>query len=330
MKEFTSIRQFRDVVQGVRRYCVNNGKPLPTLNFTGRVKLHGSNGGLVITSKGELRIQSRTRTIDTTCDNAGFAAWATAHREQLIELLDGAVETIRNVTYFGEWCGGNIQDKVALAQLPKHFVLFGAYIDDDTETYVPFEQLTGVFDHSIEFWNIAEAPAFSLAIDFNEPHKIQDILTDLTMEVEAACPWGAMRGVTGIGEGIVWTCDERPHDQDLWFKTKGDAHAKSAKASKLKIVADPEKLASINELVDRILPQWRLDQGFTALREQGVVLNTTATGAYLQWICKDVLKEEADTIEASGFEWKKDVNSHVIQRARQHFLKVLNDEAFSG
>jgi RNA ligase len=339
MKEFPSIRQFRDVVASVRRYCINNGKPLPVWTFTGRVKLHGTNSGIVVTPKGELRAQSRTRLIDASSDNAGFTAWVDQHRDELTKLLGGRVLADRNVTFFGEWCGGNIQDKVALNQCPKHFVLFGAHIDpgkaksDDGSVQDPFVWpgfLTEVKNEAISFYNITSGPSYTITIDFSAPHLVQDQLEELVARVEAECPWAYTKfGVSGIGEGLVWAADWDPGNSDFWFKTKGDAHAKSARASKLKIVADPEKLANIQELVDRVLPQWRLDQGFTALKEQGVVINTTATGAYLQWVCRDVMKEETPVIEASGFEWKKDLNQHVIQRARQHFLKVLNDNAFT-
>lgn len=41
MKEFTSIESFRHVIKHVRDYTSKVGKPLPTINFEGTVKLHG-------------------------------------------------------------------------------------------------------------------------------------------------------------------------------------------------------------------------------------------------------------------------------------------------
>lgn len=332
LKEFTSIRQFRDVVSAVRRYCSIHNKPLPVWTFTGRPKLHGTNAGIHITAKGDIRAQSRTRPIDVTCDNAGFAAWVETNKTRLSELFSPHAAG-RDITVFGEWCGGNIQDRVALNSCPKHFVVFAGWVHHQAGEgeYVGAHVFGEAIDHDIGLYNIGEVDTVEVTIDFSAPHLVQDKLADLTMQTEDRCPWAyAMFGVEGVGEGLVWTCNERPADSDLWFKTKGDKHAKSAKASKVKIVADPERLASIQELVERIVPQWRLEQGIKALIEQGVEINARATGDYLRWVCRDTLKEEADTMVASGFDWKKDVNSHVIQKARQFFLKTLDERAGIG
>ena len=42
-KKFNSIQQFSGVVKQVRDYCKYNNLPLPVLDFTGSVKIHGSN-----------------------------------------------------------------------------------------------------------------------------------------------------------------------------------------------------------------------------------------------------------------------------------------------
>lgn len=133
--------------------------------------------------------------------------------------------------------------------------------------------------------------------------------------------------ISTIGEGLVWTCNERPFDTSLWFKTKGDKHAKSAKASKVRIVADPERLQSIEALTTAVLPAWRLEQGIREVAGSGAQIDATATSAYLKWVCNDVLKEESDTIAASGFDWKKDLSPHVTRVARNFFFAHLNSQA---
>lgn len=331
MKAFTSINQFRNVVATVRNYYTRIGKPLPTLRFAGRPKLHGTNAGIRRPVKnGRLRPQSRNNILSIESDNAGFARYVESNYDAIEALFAKTFPNGEDVTVFGEWCGRNIQDKVALVDCPKHFVVFGAWDhskDEDSHEYVPLLDTVSFIDHSASVYHITEVDPIILDIDFANPHLVQDALAMLVEQYEERCPWAyQMFGVEGIGEGLVWTCEDRPFDSELWFKTKGDKHAKSAKASKVRIVADPEKLESIKALVERVLPAWRLEQGLTEVASQGVEINTQATAAYLKWVCNDVLKEESDTIEASGFDWKKDLSGPVVQAVRQYYFAHLNKE----
>jgi hypothetical protein len=69
------------------------------------------------------------------------------------------------------------------------------------------------------------------------------------------------------------------------------------------------------------LPDWRLEQGISVLRERGLDIEPKNIGVYLQWISEDILKEEQDVMAANGVEWKK-INPIVLQRARQHILEL--------
>ncbi len=83
-KRFPSIEQFRSVVKQVKDTSSyvgqdEEGKPifdytrkLPTITFTGTVKLHGTNAGIVKYSDGRLEFQSRERVLTLDYDNAGF------------------------------------------------------------------------------------------------------------------------------------------------------------------------------------------------------------------------------------------------------------------
>ena len=276
-----------------------------------------------------MRPQSRNGLISVESDNAGFARFVADNETQFNELFDAAFPG-RDVTVFGEWCGGNIQTTVALAQVPKHLVVFGAYDHGngpDSEEYIPVLDTVKFQNNHAKIFHITQAPTVSIEIDFNSPHLVQDQLSDLVEQYEEQCKWAStMFQVDGIGEGLVWTCDARPFDSDLWFKTKGDKHAKSATKSKVRIVADPEKLASVMEFVARVLPAWRLEQGLREVASEGVALTSKDTAAYLKWICGDVLKEESDTMEASGFDWKKDLSGPITAAARQFLFQHLNQE----
>lgn len=98
MHKFPSIEQFRNTIRTVTdraRYAGRdeNGDPifnlhasLPTITFTGTVKLNGTNAGIEYdTATGEIRYYSRERIITPGDDNAGFAAFMSQHEKALIQ-----------------------------------------------------------------------------------------------------------------------------------------------------------------------------------------------------------------------------------------------------
>jgi hypothetical protein len=122
-----------------------------------------------------------------------------------------------------------------------------------------------------------------------------------------------------IGEGIVWAPVDNSLPFEMWFKTKGLEHKKGAKAPKVEVA--PEVMQTQRELAEKLLPDWRLEQGISVLRERGLDIEPKNIGVYLQWISEDILKEEQDVMAANGVEWKK-INPIVLQRARQHILEL--------
>jgi hypothetical protein len=317
MEKFTSIESFKHLVGNVRKHYNKIGKPFPTLNFEGTVKLHGSNAGVRRSASGKIQPQSRERILSIDSDNYGFAFFIEANKPAVEDLFKSFPEG-SDVTLYGEWCGGNIQPSVALTQAPKHWVLFAAKVN---EAYVKLP--TDIMNNDIKIYNINQIPTYHVEIDFLSPEPASEILADLTLQVEQECPWvKTIFGFSGIGEGIVWTNIENPEMEFLWFKTKGMLHKGSDKTKTPKIKIDDQKLASIKELVVEILPQWRLEQGISHLRDEGIPLLPQSTKYMLEWIAKDILKEELDTITASGFDWKG-VQGQVMQTARQFYLTAI-------
>jgi hypothetical protein len=51
-------------------------------------------------------------------------------------------------------------------------------------------------------------------------------------------------------------------------------------------------------------------------------------GNYLKWISKDCMKEEMDTIEANGLEWKEVVKV-INKKAKEFFIKAIDDATFN-
>ena len=84
MIKFPSIDQFRQIIREVKTNHDYQGKsedgspiyqhnsPYPAIEFTGTVKLHGTNASIVKYKDGRIEYQSRERVLDLQHDNAGF------------------------------------------------------------------------------------------------------------------------------------------------------------------------------------------------------------------------------------------------------------------
>jgi hypothetical protein len=357
---FPSIEQYRTVIKYVNDRADRRQVPRPTLTFHGTVKLHGTNASVVI-SGDEYWAQSRSQVITPEADNAGFAAFA--HQPEIKRLLkalayhaEGVYFASRadyierypvDVAIYGEWCGGNIQGGIALNKLSKMFVIFAVRLlskeDDETKSIwlmpwdveqaydaiapdgVPLVQTTGVAAVMAELpiYCIEKFPTWKLSINFAEPAAAQNELVRITTEVEAECPVGKALGVTGVGEGVVWTCVGGDPTSiminDLVFKVKGEKHSDT----KVKTIGavDIERLNSIRELAESFATDHRLEKGIAFLRESTEdVYDVKNIGPFLKWVGTDIIKEETDTIVGNGFE-VKDVTKAINNIAKEWFLQ---------
>ena len=319
MEKFPSIDQFRNVIRELKinhdyQGKDENGEPLyshsepyPTILFEGTVKLHGTNAGIV-KYPDKIEFQSRERGLTLAQDNAGFMLSLSS--KNLDKLFEG-IEFNNYVAIYGEWCGQSIQSGVALSQLPKMFVIFGLKVDD---VWVPYFE--SIPEENI--FNIQDFPKFQIEVDFNNPELVQNKLIELTENVEKECPVGKHFGVSGIGEGIVWTSFYK--DKVYRFKTKGEKHS----SSKVKTLAsvNVDELNSINEFVDYSLTDSRLNQGISVLKEQGLPINQSSTGEFLRWIIGDIVKEESDTMISNQIDMKK-ANPVISKEARLWYFNNL-------
>ena len=320
METFTEIGQFRSVVKQVRQYYDRIQSPhlIPTLTFVGTSKLHGTNGGLR-RKNGKIQPQSRNNIISVENDNCGFAKFISGIPESVLNELFDTISSNPDdeITLYGEWAGKGIQSGVGVAELDRFWALFAA-----RKNGMMVPSVDGLDAPAHRIFNVADAGFFKVKVDFKNPEAAIVEFERRTMDVENECPFAKVHGVSGIGEGIVWRCVERPSDTDLWFKTKGTKHSNS-KVKKVATV-DIEKVNGINACVDLVLPQGRLDQGFDYFRENQIDIDPKNMGQYLKWISGDVLKEETDTIQGNGFEWK-DVQKVITVRAREYFFKKYNE-----
>lgn len=249
MVKFPHIEQFKNVIRQVSNAAQwvgrdENGDPifdrnilLPKLKFTGTTKLHGTNASVGCLSDGTLWAQSRENIITPEKDNAGFATFVYANRERFSEIFSQVEydeSQFDGLVLYGEWVGNGIQKGVAVSQLPKMFVVFGAkLISNNLEEYgnvwVEKEVLNRIIPHDpvSRIFNITTFGEWEIEIDFNRPELSTNKLIELTEQVEHCCPVGKFFGIHDVGEGIVWKCETEPYIGGKYmFKVKGERHVK--------------------------------------------------------------------------------------------------------
>lgn len=336
-KKFSSIVQFSGVVKQIRDHHKWNNIPIPTLTFSGSIKLHGTNAGIGFSPDGEVWFQSRENLITYEKDNAGFATWGEQNLQTWKSIYASICE-IEKVPHdsfyvFGEWFGSSIQKGVAVSQLKeKHFGVFKmVFVDgvdeDAVETVVDMTKYYNkFFTKSLSNVHVIDdiVEPLSITIDFTRPDLVQDKLLELTLAVEAECPVGRYFGILGLGEGIVWTTKEV-----TWlpkFKTKGEKH-QTSRVTTVKELTEAEVTSKANaqEFLEFACSENRLQQGITKLSEMGLPVDIKSTGAFLKWVGGDIMTECKDVLIESKID-RKDIMPLVSIHARQWFMTYLNSE----
>ena len=349
--KFPSIIQFANVVKHVRDTSKWNVVPLPTLKFSGSVKLHGTNAGIGFSPDGDVWFQSRENLITYEKDNAGFATWGEQNLDFMREIYK-IVLSENNIEHdafyiFGEWFGASIQKGVAVSQLTEKkfgifemsFVKFQTKIakrfldgveieeevNDDAITKIDPVQFHNRINTLLSNVIVVDyiVPPIELEIDFAAPHLVQNKLLELTLAVENECPVGKHFGISGVGEGLVWSAVGVKNIAK--FKTKGEKHS----ASKVKVVheltdAEIQSKESVGEFVEYACTQNRLEQGISKLGEMGLEVDIKSMGAYLKWVGSDILTECHDVLVQSGIE-KKHVMPAISNKARTWFINYINE-----
>lgn len=315
MNKYPKIQQFRSVVKYVREkhdFQGLNGidepilqhlSPYPVINYTGTVKLHGTNASISFFDG--VKCFSRTREISINDDNCGFARFVSNLPDDVIDRLSDGVTQV-----YGEWCGEGIQKGCAIHRLPKRFMIFNVLVSGGFRDVKYYYGNTLLNKSGI--YSVNQFETFKCAIDFNYPERAQKRFVEVVQKVEKQCPVAHFFGVDGIGEGVVWKPDLFS-DTKMWFKTKGEKHS----SSHVKIVTDVdlEKAKDIESFAEKTVTKNRLDQGLTVLSETGKPIDMSSTGDYLRWVYNDIIEEDGDILKASGLD-KKEVGKAISKRAR--------------
>jgi hypothetical protein len=312
--KFHSIGSVRDMLNYNKKYKKYND----ILEFTGSVKLHGTHGDLVLTKTDneiELCVQSRNRILTIDSDNYGFAKFINnIPKDKFINF-----EFDHQVIISGEFCGGNIQSKVALTQLPIMFVIYSIKIDGK---FINTKDINiNLPEHNV--YSITRAPLYHCKIRLDEfySENLEDLeyIVNITDIVEKECPFSKTFNVYGIGEGIVWIYDNDIQDTSMWFKSKGDMH----KVSKVdKVTFSQDKLENMNLFVKNTVLPTRLQQGIEYLKEMNLDISKSNLSVFLKWMVQDILKEENDTIVNENFNVKL-LQKYISNESRCWFFNNL-------
>ena len=173
-------------------------------------------------------------------------------------------------------------------------------------------------NNQARIYNIDDFPTWEIEIDFNYPELAQNKLSELTIAVEDECPVAKAFGFSGIGEGIVWSCEYKGVVHR--FKCKGEKHAGKSKVKTLSKV-DDVKINKAREIADKVTPTWRLAQMIEKSCDlgNGGELDRAKLGVYLKMVMDDVIKEDLDILVEAGLE-PKDVSKYISEIARRYFF----------
>ena len=357
---YHSTGQFRQVIKNVQQSARfkgfdSEGNPIidplalaPTIEYTGTVKLHGTNASILIHEDGTISFHSKSQLLGYVkegeftllSDNAEFAQSVSRRMASVLKIRLRAKhlvselygEVVYPIKISGEWCGQGIQKGVGISYLPKKSLfIFGIKVGETDQKikrgWLPVCLTTQLVDEQSEkegIYSIANFPTLKVDIDFNNPLNSQNFLVEATESAEKVCPVSAQLKLVNsdgepqtLGEGYVWAPSLIEHcwDSGNWFKTKGEKHS----VTKVKTLAsvDTEKLNSIAEFVEYAVTENRLQQGLTE-----VGLDQKLMGQFIGWVSKDINKEEGDTLESNNLTMK-DVGSQIANKARAWYITKL-------
>lgn len=330
--KYPSISQFKDIVKNVIHSArffshdpitditvLNMNATLPVIKAVATEKIHGTNASVSYSDEDGFWVQSRNNIITVDKDNAGCAFAAMNNKDAWMDIIRALASFNKIdlekhiITVYFEWCGGNIQKKSAVSGLEKLAIIFPHFRVspvnpelEDAAYWLETKSYNSAPANGIR--NILEFPCYNVEIDFNKPEIAQNYLVKLVEEtIEPNSPVGKAFGIDGnIGEGVVVTFWYK--DTLHTFKVKGDRHANS-KVKKLEPV-DSERLQKVQDVAQKTVPSWRLEQMFAEANDtlNGGEPTIKNIGTFIKLLKNDILKEEIDLIAESGFEPKEVFN----------------------
>jgi hypothetical protein len=325
--EITSLHNIRKFTQSHPEILNGNSR----VSYKYKVKIHGACCAVQI-HQDKIIPQSRTTELTQSQDNYGFARWVFSQKN-LWEQIH--LDTDEEMVIFGEWAGKGVQQGVAASEISdKFFAVFAArYLDSDNDTLIidPFvlqDLVKNIPNTYVLPWQGAQ-----IEIDWNasseELAKQAEEINKIVYQIEKNDPWIENTfGIKGVGEGIVLYPVSQNHlgnknYSNLCFKAKGDKHKNIKNNAPAQV--DASTANSIEQFVDMVLTEARLEQGITTLAGS-LSFDMKYISPFLTWISNDVQKETKDELEASNLEWKQ-VSKSINDKARKWFLSKHQEKA---
>ena len=328
------IGQLHNVRRTLEAQAEFHDKELPIVTYLAKVKLDGTNAALQVGPKGEIRAQSRTKLLTLTEDNHGFAHWLVAQDIFMQELKE-----VGQCVVFGEWCGPGIQKRTAISKIDrKVFAVYAIQISDEfgDEYVIDPEHIETILPKHPDVF-VLPWVGDMFCLQFADTAKLNATaakINGLVKEVEDCDPWVKENfGVEGIGEGVVLypvaatdnrvgmdntgVVNREPFSE-VMFKAKGEKHQVVRQKNPAQV--DPERAKSVEEFVDLVVTENRLQQGQATVCSDPAEMKDL--GEFIKWVGQDVKRECAAELEESGLEWK-DVAKAINTKARTWFIARL-------
>jgi hypothetical protein len=339
MSFMPSIEQFRHVVSEIRQYVEFDQKYMggglmqdiqyPVITASGTVKIHGTNASVKYDGS-NLIVQSRNKVITPDNDNCGFAAYVESNRDKFIELMEYTYKAqkqfyykVSSVTVFGEWAGKGIQKGTAINSLDKKWYVFLIKIDTNYRPIWKSWDVSNIshYDVLIPLYDIVH---WIVKLDFNDPAKTLAELNEILAEVENECPIAKHYGVSGVGEGLVFSFAWE--GKDYRFKLKGSKFVE--KQSEKKHITKPDSEKIVN-LAANVVPIWRLEQMYNELFDidNGGKGDIHKTKDYIKAVVADVHKEEYDLIQNLAKDEAKLLGKYIGKAAVSFLMECLDKES---
>ena len=171
----------------------------------------------------------------------------------------------------------------------------------------------------MNIYNIDQFKTWNMSIDLNRPEMVINDLVKLAKEVEQECPVGKFFGVSGIGEGIIWSTNLKQNDV-IRFKVEGKKY-NSFKVKTI-IIADAEKTKRIREITNYLVIESRLLQGINQMFTRYNRFPTSEdTNFFIERITSAIFIENTQVIIGSNLE--AEVMDKVSKKVTRWFKKYL-------
>lgn len=319
------------------------------MEIEGTVKLHGMHADIVfdLQDPSNTQFQSRNRVCEPNEDQHGWPVQISSNPAALRYLKDEIVSAFKwnnpleeidvafPVIVAGEWIGENVQRDVGIAELTTRFVILSMSINGQWQKDADYRNVRA---EKAAIYNIFSCGSQIVRFDtsnINESNPALFELQRLADMVEKCCPFAAANDIqNGRGEGIVWKpgISEARSNPRCWLKTKGPSHDQDNRIDAVRIAVNRNRNANLAEAVTRWVNPRRAQQGFEYLLEMNMYPTRESLEAYIEWILKDVLREErleVGMIQRRVGITEKTVKAKIEYTARAAYLEQMRDCGFN-